>query len=150
MPRHSTTGIVRFGLTYRYFFLLAHRVAVQPAALFPYPAYPWGSKGHEIVAAVVETQLTDTARNCIKEASSARHDVSRGIECGRTRLVTRSLIWTRTTSSTSRRTQTHTISTQRDCKLRNCVIEAIAWYLSVLGSRCTAQWQLLRCGSSLI
>jgi nuclease S1 len=31
------------------------------------PAYPWGSKGHEIVAAIAETQLTDTARTRIKE-----------------------------------------------------------------------------------
>jgi hypothetical protein len=25
------------------------------------PAYPWGSKGHEIIAAIAETHLTDTA-----------------------------------------------------------------------------------------
>ena len=31
------------------------------------PAYPWGSKGHEIVAAMAETQLTHTARKRIKE-----------------------------------------------------------------------------------
>ena len=31
------------------------------------PAYPWGSKGHEIVAAIAETHLTDTARQRIKE-----------------------------------------------------------------------------------
>jgi hypothetical protein len=31
------------------------------------PAYPWESKGHEIVAAIAETQLTDTARKRIKE-----------------------------------------------------------------------------------
>lgn len=31
------------------------------------PAYPWGNKGHEIVAAMAETQLTDAARKRIKE-----------------------------------------------------------------------------------
>ena len=31
------------------------------------PAYPWGGKGHEIVAAIAETHLTDTARRRIKE-----------------------------------------------------------------------------------
>ena len=31
------------------------------------PAYPWGSKGHEIIAAIAETHLTDTARKRIKE-----------------------------------------------------------------------------------
>ena len=37
--------------------------------LFASPAYPWGSKGHEIVAAIAETQLTDTARERIKSCS---------------------------------------------------------------------------------
>jgi S1/P1 Nuclease len=31
------------------------------------PAYPWGTKGHEIIAAIAETQLTDAARKRIKE-----------------------------------------------------------------------------------
>jgi nuclease S1 len=31
------------------------------------PAHPWGSKGHEIVAAIAETHLTDAARKRIKE-----------------------------------------------------------------------------------
>jgi hypothetical protein len=37
------------------------------ALLIASPAYPWGSKGHEIVAAIAETHLTDTARKRIKE-----------------------------------------------------------------------------------
>jgi hypothetical protein len=36
-------------------------------SLISAPAYPWGSKGHEIVAAIAETHLTDTARKRIKE-----------------------------------------------------------------------------------
>ncbi len=31
------------------------------------PAYSWGSKGHEIVAAIAETQLTDSTPKRIKE-----------------------------------------------------------------------------------
>lgn len=31
------------------------------------PAYPWGSKGREIIAAIAETQLTDAAHKRIKE-----------------------------------------------------------------------------------
>ena len=49
------------------------------------PAYPWGSKGHEIIAAIAKTQLN------------------------------------RTTPTRTNR--------QRDCKLRNCIIEAIVWYV---------------------
>lgn len=30
-------------------------------------AHAWGSKGHEIITAIAETQLTDTARKRIKE-----------------------------------------------------------------------------------
>jgi hypothetical protein len=30
-------------------------------------AHSWGTKGHEIVAAIAETHLTDTARRRIKE-----------------------------------------------------------------------------------
>jgi hypothetical protein len=33
------------------------------------PVYPWGSKGHEIGAAIAETQLNDTARRRIKDFS---------------------------------------------------------------------------------
>ena len=31
------------------------------------PAHPWGSKGREIIAAIAEPHLTDTARKQIKE-----------------------------------------------------------------------------------
>jgi S1/P1 Nuclease len=31
------------------------------------PAHAWGSKGHEIIAALAETHLTDAARKRIKE-----------------------------------------------------------------------------------
>jgi hypothetical protein len=33
------------------------------------PAYPWGSKGHEIIAAIAETHLTDAARKRFKSFS---------------------------------------------------------------------------------
>jgi hypothetical protein len=31
------------------------------------PAFPWGSKGHNVVAAIAETHLADAARKRIKE-----------------------------------------------------------------------------------
>ncbi len=46
------------------FFIAAH---VSLFVVFTSPAYPRGSKGHEIVAAAIaETHLTDTARKRIK------------------------------------------------------------------------------------
>jgi hypothetical protein len=60
------------------------------------PAYPWGSKGHEIVASIAETHLTDTAPERIKEllpqgTTLAEH------RPGPTRLAGRFPIWIRTT-----------------------------------------------------
>src|SRR5918994_1374279 len=52
---------------------------------------------------------------------------------GRTKLVGRFPTWTRTTSSNFPK-DANTYNSQRDCKLRNCIIEAIAWYVQVLKS----------------
>jgi hypothetical protein len=47
---------------------IAVKIAFCASLVDPFtsPAYPWGSKGHEIVAALAETQLT-AARKRIKE-----------------------------------------------------------------------------------
>jgi hypothetical protein len=42
-------------------------VGASVVGLLASPAYPWGSKGHEIVAAIAEPQLTNDARKRIKE-----------------------------------------------------------------------------------
>ena len=47
--------------------MLLFSAATGLLGIFASPAYPWGSKGHEIVAAIAETQLTDTTRKRIKE-----------------------------------------------------------------------------------
>ena len=44
------------------------------------PAYPRGSKGHEIVAAIAETQLTDAARQTDQRTSPASRDISQRID----------------------------------------------------------------------
>ena len=89
------------------------------------PAYPWGSKGHEIVAAIAETHLTDTARKRIKEL----------LPQGTT--LAEASTWP---DKAGRQIpdmdpyhfinfpkEANTYDQQRDCKLRNCIIEAIAW-----------------------
>jgi hypothetical protein len=96
------------------------------------PAYPWGSKGHEIVAAIAETHLTDTARTRIKEL------LPRG-----TTLAGASTWPDKAGRQIPDMDPYHyinfpkdanTYDQQRDCKLRNCIIEAIAWYAEVLKS----------------
>ena len=96
------------------------------------PAYPWGSKGHEIIAAIAEPQLTDTARKRIKEL----------LPQGTT--LAEASTWP---DKAGRQIpdmdpyhfinfpkDANTYDQQRDCKLRNCIIEAIAWYMQVLKS----------------
>ena len=94
------------------------------------PAYPWDSKGHEIVAAIAETQLNDAARKRIKEL----------LPQGTT--LADALTWPEQSWPPDSDMDAYhfinfpkdanTYDQRRDCKLRNCVIEAIAWYVQVL------------------
>jgi hypothetical protein len=93
------------------------------------PAFPWGSKGHEIVAAIAETQLTDTARKRLKELlpqGTTLADASTWPDKAGRQIPDMDpyhfINFPR---------DANTYDQQRDCKLRNCVIEAIAWYLQV-------------------
>jgi hypothetical protein len=72
------------------------------ALLFASPAYSWGNKGDEIVAAIAETELSETARTRIKELLP--QDTPYPIPPhGRAKQVVRFPIWSPTTSSTSER-----------------------------------------------
>ena len=97
------------------------------------PAYPWGSKGHEIVAASAETHLKDTARKRIKEL------LPQG-----TTLADASTWPDKAGRQIPDMDPYHFINfpkdanaydQQRDCKLRNWVIEAIAWWTSIAPCR---------------
>ena len=96
------------------------------------PAYPWGSKGHEIVAAIAETHPTDNARKRIKEllpqgttlaeASTWPDKAGRQIpDMGPYHFV-------------NFKKDANDYNQGRDCKMRNCIIEALAWYTQVLKS----------------
>src|SRR5687767_13230315 len=93
---------------------------------------PLGSKGHEIVAAVAETQLTETARKRIKELlpqGTTLADASTWPDkAGRQIPDMDPYHFVNFPKDANRYDE------QRDCKLRNCVIEAIAWYFQVLKS----------------
>jgi nuclease S1 len=100
--------------------------------LFTSPAYPWGSKGHEIIAAISETQLTDTARKRVKELlpqGTTLADASTWADkAGRQIPDMDSYHFINFPKDAN------TYDQQRDCRLRNCVIEAIGWYMQVLTS----------------
>jgi hypothetical protein len=96
------------------------------------PAYAWGSKGHEIIAAIAETQLTDTARKRIKELlpqGTTLADASTWPDKAGRQIPDMDLY-----HFINLPRDANAYDQQRDCKLRNCVIEAIAWYLQVLKS----------------
>jgi nuclease S1 len=95
-------------------------------------AHPWGSKGHEIVAAIAETQLTDTARKRIKELlpqGTTLADASTWPDKAGRQIPDMDPY-----HFINFPKDANTYNQQRDCKLRNCIIEAIAWYLQVLKS----------------
>src|SRR5919112_454099 len=96
------------------------------------PAYPWGSKGHEIVATIAKTQLTDTARKRIKELlpqGTSLADASTWPDKAGRQIPDMDPY-----HFINFPKDANTYDQQRDCKLRNCIIEAIAWYLQVLKS----------------
>jgi hypothetical protein len=96
------------------------------------PAYPWGSKGHEIIAAITETQLTDTARKRIKEIlpqGTTLADASTWPDKAGRQIPDMDPY-----HFINFPKDANTYDQQRDCKLRNCIIEATAWYLQVLKS----------------
>ena len=88
------------------------------------PAYPWGSKGHEIIAAMAETQLTDTARKRIKELLPQGTTLAEAStwpdKAGRQIPDMDPYHYVNFPKDANAYDQ------QRDCKLRNCVIEAIS------------------------
>ena len=94
------------------------------------PAYPWGSKGHEIVVAITETQLSDSARRRIKELypqGTTLADASTWPD-----KAGRQIRDMDPYHYVNFPKDANAYDHQRDCKLRNCIIEAIAWYMQVL------------------
>jgi hypothetical protein len=96
------------------------------------PAYPWGSKGHEIVAAIAETHLTEAAQKQIKallpQGTTLADASTWPDKAGRQIPDMDPYHFVNFPKDANRYDQ------QRDCKLRNCIIEAIAWYVQVLKS----------------
>jgi nuclease S1 len=93
-------------------------------------AYGWGDKGHRIVAIIADTHLTD----------HARQDVTKLLPAGTT--LGDAAVWP---DKEGRRItdldQLHHVSIpdhasgydqERDCKARNCMVEALKWFTSVI------------------
>ena len=115
---------------------LIHKTTVVALAAFAImslcrlPAYGWGDKGHRVVAMLAEAHLTE----------QARREVRKLLPAGTT--LADAAVWP---DKEGRRItdldQLHHVSIpdhasgydqERDCKARNCMVEALKWFTSVI------------------
>jgi nuclease S1 len=96
-------------------------------------AYGWGDKGHRIVAILADTHLTEQARK----------EVRKLLPDGTT--LADAAVWPdREGRRIAEFDRLHHVSIpddadgydqERDCKARNCMVEALNWFTSVVGDR---------------
>jgi hypothetical protein len=118
---------------------LIHKTTVVAFAAFAImsicrlPAYGWGDKGHRVVAILAEAHLSD----------QARREVRKLLPSGTT--LADAAVWP---DQEGRRitefNQLHHVSIpdnaagydqERDCEARNCMVEALNWFTSVVADR---------------
>jgi hypothetical protein len=100
---------------------------------FSSSAYGWGPKGHEIVAYIAEAHLTDAARKQVNAILRLRDAT-----------LAKASTWPDEVAPTipdmnpyhfiNFPNDANKYDRQRDCRNRNCIIEALAWYERVLTS----------------
>jgi len=102
--------------------------------LVTHPAYPWGFKGHEIVGHIAQTNLTDQAWHKVKTILRPRTSIAN--------TLARASVWPDKVGRKIRdmnrfhyvnfATEDTTYSRSKNCPRRNCIVEAIPWYLRVM------------------
>lgn len=115
---------------------LIHKTTVVALAAFAImsvcrlPAYGWGDKGHRIVAIMADTHLTE----------QAREEVRRLLPAGTT--LADAAVWPdKDGRQITEFDRLHHVSIpddaagydqERDCQARNCMVEALKWFTSVI------------------
>jgi len=109
-----------------------YNVIFAAMLIIPAPAYAWGAKGHQIVALIAEAHLNASTRDKIK-AILQRNDT-----------LAKASIWPdEVRKALPQMNPLHyvdvprgatTYDRERDCPQRNCIVEAVTWYLNVLKS----------------
>jgi len=99
---------------------------------FPSPAHAWEAKGHQIVALIAEAHLNSSTRDKIK-AILPKNDT-----------LAKASIWPdEVRKALPQMNPLHYVDVpmgataydrERDCPRRNCIVEAITWYVNVLKS----------------
>ena len=102
--------------------------------LVAHPAYPWGSKGHEVVGHIAQTNLTDKAWDKVKTILRPRSSVDN--------TLARASVWPDKVGRKIRdmnrfhyvnfTNEDITYNRSKNCPRRNCIVEAIPWYLRVM------------------
>jgi hypothetical protein len=101
--------------------------------IVPSSVFAWGAKGHQIVALIAEAHLSASTRDKIK-AILPKNDT-----------LAKASVWPdEVRKALPQMNLLHyvdvprgatTYDRERDCPQRNCIVEAITWYLSVLKSK---------------
>src|SRR5262249_43199577 len=111
-----------------------HMCALIFAAILiiPSPAFAWGAKGHEIVALIAEAHLDASTRQKIKAILPKNGTLAKAS------------IWPdEVRKALPQMNPLHYVDVprgaakydrERDCPQRNCIVEAVTWYVNVLKS----------------
>jgi len=109
-----------------------HIVTLAALLIMPSSAFAWGAKGHQIVALIAEAHLDASTREKIK-AMLPKNDT-----------LAKASIWPdEVRKALPQMNPLHyvdiprgatTYDRERDCPQRNCIVEAVTWYLNVLKS----------------
>jgi nuclease S1 len=93
-------------------------------------AYGWGDKGHRVVAMLAEAHLTEQARRAVKKllpAGTTLADAAVWPDKEGRRITELDLL-----HHVSIPDHASGYDQERDCKARNCMIEALKWFTSVI------------------
>ena len=117
MWKHRCIYIVRFSV-----------VLIVPSSVFA-----WGAKGHQIVALIAEAHLSASTRDKIKAILPKNDTLAKASVWPDE--VRKALPQMNLLQYVDVPRGATTYDRERDCPQRNCIVEAITWYLSVLKSK---------------
>jgi len=109
-----------------------YNVIFAAMLIIPAPAYAWGAKGHQIVALIAEAHLNASTRDKIKAILPKNGTLAKAS------------IWPdEVRKALPQMNPLHYVDVprgataydrERDCPQRNCIVEAVTWYVNVLKS----------------
>ena len=102
-------------------------VAVALSTLIHSPAFVWGAKGHEVVALIADRHLTEQARERLKQLLPKNETLVQAATWPDK--VRKAIPQANPLHYVDVPKGSNYYDTDRDCPQRNCIVEAINWYL---------------------